>query len=330
VSRRAIVDGLDWRRSPGLSRLRAIFNQSVIDSYFRHKLLATVGLPGERPMKAVASLGCLVALASSSAVWAATPETAAVSPAAPALASHRAVYDLALAKSTGAQSPATAHGRIAFDFAGSPCEGYVQNFRQFTELQPPDGPMRVSDMRSATYEDGDGHTFRFKVESRVDNGGVEDIDGRAAKSDDGALSVSLSRPHLAKLDLDQNVLFPTEHLRRILDAARAGQHTLGINVFDGSESGEKVFQTLTVIGNELATEPTEAAAQAPQLKGLRRWPVSVSYFDEKKKDSVPNYVLSFDLYENGISRALKLDYGDFVLSGEMTKLEFLPSKECPK
>ena len=52
--------------------------------------------------------------------------------------------------------------------------------------------------------------------------------------------------------------------------------------------------------------------------------------DRNKKDGVPNYVLSFDLYENGISRALTLDYGDFVLSGEMTSLELLPEKACKK
>jgi hypothetical protein len=40
--------------------------------------------------------------------------------------------------------------------------------------------------------------------------------------------------------------------------------------------------------------------------------------------------LSFQLYENGISRALRLDYGDFVLAGEMTSLELLPTPPCPK
>ncbi len=49
------------------------------------------------------------------------------------LAPHRAVYELTLSKSVGTKSPTAAHGRIAFDFAGSPCEGYVQNFRQLTE-----------------------------------------------------------------------------------------------------------------------------------------------------------------------------------------------------
>src|SRR5262249_47609463 len=51
------------------------------------------------------------------------------------LAAYRAVYDLTLAKAVGSKSPTSARGRIAFDFTGSACDGYVQNFRQLTELQ---------------------------------------------------------------------------------------------------------------------------------------------------------------------------------------------------
>jgi hypothetical protein len=40
--------------------------------------------------------------------------------------------------------------------------------------------------------------------------------------------------------------------------------------------------------------------------------------------------LSFDLYENGISRALRLDYGDFILAGEMSSLELLSEPACAK
>ena len=185
-------------------------------------------------------------------------------------------------------------------------------------------------MRSATYEDGAARNFRFKVESRVDNSGVEDIDGRASKSDDGALSVNLSRPRPSKLDLDQNVVFPTEHIQRIIEAALAGKKMLSVKAFDGSDTGKKVYDTLTIIGHETMASPPEKAAQAAQLQGMKRWPVSISYFDEEKKDNTPNYVLSFDLYENGVSRALRLDYGDFVLSGEMKQLEFLPAKACKK
>jgi hypothetical protein len=34
------------------------------------------------------------------------------------------------------------------------------------------------------------------------------------------------------------------------------------------------------------------------------------------------------MYENGISRSLKLDYGDFVIDGKMSSLEVKPAKAC--
>lgn len=264
------------------------------------------------------------------ALWLALAQGAAAAPVSPVLASHRAVYDLKLLSSRTDKAPSTARGRIAFDFSGNACDGYTQSFRQMTELQPVEGPTRVSEMRSATFEDGAARNFRFKVESKVDNSGVEDIDGRASKSDDGALSVRLTRPTPSRLDLDKDILFPTEHVVRIIEAAREGKKLISAKTFDGTDSGKKVYETLTVIGREATDAVPEKAAQTPELKGVRRWPVTISYFDEDKKDNTPNYVLSFDLYENGVSRALKLDYGDFVLAGEMTQLQFLPSKGCKK
>jgi hypothetical protein len=246
------------------------------------------------------------------------------------LAPHRAVYELTLSKSVGSKSPTAAHGRIAFDFGGSPCEGYVQNFRQLTELQPAEGPTRVSDMHSATFEDPDGKNFDFKMRTSVDNEAAETIDGKASKSSNGPLLVNLSKPKHSRFDLGDDVVFPTEHLRRILAAAESGKNLLEVKVYDGSETGDKVFETTTYIGHPDASPAVEAAAQIPALEKLRRWPVSISYFEAGKKDESPSYVLSFDLYENGVSRALKLDYGDFVLSGEMSSLELLSEPACHK
>jgi hypothetical protein len=246
------------------------------------------------------------------------------------LASHRAVYELSLAKATGSKSPTAARGRIAFDFTGSACEGYVQNFRQVTELQPAEGPTHVSDMHSATFEDGQGKSFRFRIETTVDRKPGDNVDGSAQRADDGALSIDLNQPKRTRLDVGEDVVFPTEHLKRILSAARAGSKILEVKVFDGSESGEKIFDTTTIIGKPIETQAVEKAAQVPALDGMKRWPVAISYFEQGKKDGAPAYVLSFDLYENGVSRALKLDYGDFVLAGEMTQLDILPTKTCSK
>ncbi len=246
------------------------------------------------------------------------------------LASHRAVYDLTLLKATGSKSPTGARGRIAFDFSGSTCEGYVQNFRQLTELQPAEGPTRISDMRSATFEDGSGKSFTFKMETTVDDQQSSEVDGRAQRVPEGAVSVDLVKPKETKLALDRDVIFPTEHLKYILAAAKAGKNTLEVKVYDGSDTGEKIYETTTFIGHPITSPADEAAAHIPLLEHMRRWPVTISYFDIGRKDQSPNYTLSFDLYENGISRALRLDYGDFVLAGDLTSLELLPTPACPK
>ncbi|WP_374305122.1 cell envelope integrity EipB family protein [Methylocella sp.] len=246
------------------------------------------------------------------------------------LTPHRAVYELSLAKSVGAKSPTAAHGRIAFDFSGSACDGYVQNFRQMTELQPAEGPTRVSDMLSSTFEDGAGSSFDFKMQTRVDNDAAETVDGKAVKSRAGPIQVSLAKPKRDKLELGEDVVFPTEHLKRIIAAAEAGQSVLELKVFDGSDTGEKLFETTTYIGRPTTAPAEDKAAQIPELAGMTRWPVSISYFEADRKDDGPSYVLAFDLYQNGVSRALKLDYGDFVLSGALSSLEIASAPPCAR
>jgi hypothetical protein len=121
-------------------------------------------------------------------------------------------------------------------------------------------------------------------------------------------------------------------MKDLIAAARAGRTTLSLKVFDGSDDGRKVYDTLAVIGRveEGGADALEPAARQDALKGMRRWPVTLSYFNQGKGEQTPAYILSFELYENGISRALKLDYGDFALKGEMTRLDLLPDKGCQR
>ena len=254
--------------------------------------------------------------------------SARIAPTAAHLAAHRAVYDLTLGKAEGSNAPAAATGRIAFDFTGSACEGWVMNFRQLTQLQPAEGEQRTSDMRSSTYEDGEGKSFRFTSQTLVNGRPSDSIDGSASKSGDGALSLKLARPAPAKVDLDATVVFPTEQIERLLAAAHADEHTVTMKVFDGSDTGQKIYDTLAVIGRPLDVPPPDKGVQIEAMTNVPRWPVSVSYFDSKKQDGTPEYILSFDLYDNGVSGALKLDYGDFELAGELTQLDLLPQKTC--
>ncbi|MGZ5896608.1 MAG: EipB family protein, partial [Xanthobacteraceae bacterium] len=119
----------------------------------------------------------------------------------------------------------------------------------------------------------------------------------------------------------------------IIAAAQEGKSLVELPVFDGSETGQKVFNTLTVIGHEidLRQKPLDdAAAKIPALAAMKRWPVTISYFDRTTNggEQTPVYAIGFELFENGISRALSLDYGDFVVSGEMSQLDLRDAPPC--
>lgn len=274
-------------------------------------------------------LSAIAALVMSSGVGVSAP---AQNPDVIELASHRAVYDLKLASARGNRPVEAVRGRILYDFSGSQCEGYALQFRQVSEIDAGEGVRMMTDMRAATWEDAAAKSFRFNSQNYVDQRLKNAVDGRAERDVSRAV-VDLKKPASKEFGIDAAIMFPTDHMRRIIVAAREGKTLLQGPVFDGSDNGEKVYETLTVIGPVIeptAQKPDDAAGKDEQLSKLRRWPVSISYFDKSKAggDQLPVYGIKFELYENGISRALALDYNDFVVAGTMTALETRPVKPC--
>jgi len=246
-------------------------------------------------------------------------------------ASHRAVYELKLARSRGNSSTMSARGRILYDFSGSSCEGYALLFRQVSELDNGEGKVTLSDLRSTSWEEASANRFVFKSQNYLNENLLDTVDGEAQRAGEH-VQVALTKPQERKFDIESAVVFPTDHMRRIITAARHEKSILELPVYDGSEKGDKVFNTLSVIGRGIAPNervPTDAAAGKVELAEMKRWPVTVSYFDRAAKtDQPPVYAIKFELYENGISRALVLDYNDFAISGELTSLDLRESKPC--
>ncbi len=251
------------------------------------------------------------------------------------LVPHRAIYDLSLGETRGNSQIAGVSGRIVYDFSGNACEGYSLDFRQASALDSGEGKGSTSDLRSTTWESADAKSFKVSSENYVDENLSDAVQGHAERHA-AETAVSLVKPEEKNFTLDPQVVFPTEHMVRAIKAARAGNNVLNFPVYDGSETGDKVFNTLTVIGRKL--QPNErphddVAANEPKLAGVPRWPVTISYFDSTKNqessEQTPAYAISFELYDNGISRALTLDYNDFVATGKLVSLEFKEPKPCP-
>ena len=277
--------------------------------------------------------GVLLSFAPSPALRA---HAAPVAPVAPVvLVPERAIYDLSLERTRGISQIVGVRGRILYDFGGNACDGYSLVFRQYSELDNGEGKVSTSDLRSTTWEAADAKSFTFNSQNFVDDNLVDTVSGRA-EHDGRKTKIILRKPERKTLLLGPKVVFPTEHMVRAIEAARAGKHILTFPVYDGSESGNTVFNTLTVIGDKIAPGEKphdDAAAHEPALAKLPRWPVTISYFSTKKAaqsgEQTPDYTISFELYENGISRALSLDYNDFIVSGKLVALKIEQAKPCP-
>src|SRR5882762_5687733 len=253
---------------------------------------------------------------------------------APFLA-HQALYELSLVKSRGSTSIESARGRILYNFSGSACEGYTSDFRQVSELNSGEGKTTLSDLRSTSWEDGAGKSYRFKIDTRMNDSDAAPVDGVAERVGDH-ITVKLKQPVTKTFNLEGNVVFPTEQIQKIIQAARAGKSVLELTVYDGSDNGEKVYSTLSVIGQPIPGDRSIASPDPStandQMKVLTRWPVTVSYYDRDARardgEQTPVYAMSFELFENGVSRALVLDYNDFVISGALGKFDVKDSRPC--
>ncbi len=280
------------------------------------------------PLRAALSVGALAL-----ALFCDCVASAAETPVT--LAPHRAVYDVTLAAARGGSGVSAVSGRIAYELTGSACEGYTQVMRFVTRMTNQSGGVVLTDLRSSTWEDGNAKRFRFDSSQYRDEKLAETTTGDAARSTTGGdLKVNLTKPGKKSVTLPARLYFPMEHTITLIGAAKTGKTSLRANLFDGSEKGEKVYDTRAAIGKAqpFAERRLAEVKNAERLKGLRAWPVSIAYFEQGagRSDALPVYELGFLMFENGVSRKLHIDYGGFALSGELREITFHSPTKCER
>lgn len=248
------------------------------------------------------------------------------------LAPHRAVYEMSLKDVRTGNSVSDLQGRLVFEMSGSTCDGYTVNMRFVTRITDLQGQQRITDLRASSWEQGNGKRFRFNsshyLNQRLDQ--VTSGDARRL-SQTGPIEINVNRPKELSLEAPANVLFPTQHIINIIEAALEDKGHLHADVYDGSEQGEKVYATTAIIGKKIAPEQSEQLKDmknADRLNTLTAWPVAIGYYNKQSATETPDYQIAFQLYSNGVSRKLIIDYGDFSIAGALKEIEFQKMTDC--
>ena len=247
--------------------------------------------------------------------------------AVPDLVAHRAVYDLELKDASDRSGIEGMTGRMVYEFTGSACQGYKTDFRFVTQINTGDA-VRMTDQQTKTFEDLAAKKFTFETKSYTDDKLDKEVQGAAIDGTDG-VKVDLTRPDARQVSLVASE-FPTQHMFQVIEHAKQGKRIFESRIFDGSDDGDESLITSTLVGKSQMPKDGDAdAVKAGEFAKAAFWPVTIAYYNDKTgTDSLPIYRMSFKLYENGITRDLTMDYGDFVLTGKLAKLDILKPGTC--
>ncbi|MDI4666121.1 cell envelope integrity EipB family protein [Xanthobacter autotrophicus] len=243
---------------------------------------------------------------------------------------HKATYRLSLDGSKPSGQLEEMNGEIQYEITGDACAGYSTLTRQESVASTGEGkPLRQA-VTSRAWEDGEAKAYRFLSTSDGDDGD-DKIEAKVERQGRDRLRVTVAQPEARTLELKGEILLPTEHVKRVLAAAAAGESVFEAKVYDGANDPAKVYETLAVLGRPNTDESRAAAPAKESLKGRTFYPITISYFETGGVDRAPAYVMSMQLYDNGVVGSLKIDYGKFALIGAMSAFEALKvSDGCAK
>ncbi len=252
--------------------------------------------------------------------------------AAAGLSPHRAVYDLKLADARERSGIRAARGRLAVEISAAGCEGWTVNVRFLNQFTLRRGKTSMLDIHNSSFETADGRTMDFSSREYVNGKLQTEVKGRA-RIGSGSGAVAMSKPKEETFNLPKDTAFPLAHTRRLLELARDGKTIDEISLYEGS-ADKKVYTATSVIG--VKREPGKAkhsnkGKHNDALKPLASWPMTVSYYDPTEKiegEQVPSHQMSFQLFDNGVTGDLTIDYGDFKMQGALTHLEMLELPDC--
>lgn len=242
------------------------------------------------------------------------------------IASHRAVYALTMGKARG-QGGAFVAAQGAMRMAlEKTCDGWLMNQSMKMQLRTVDGNAVSQSLTFTAWESLDGLDYRFVSRSDA-NGKYSEARGNA-KVESGSRTgkVWYRGPQPSEMVLPGNTHFPVGHMALLIERAKAGERSISMPVFDGSDQGGPQ-EVAAFVGQAVAEGGGKFAALGPLLRGPG-WNMRLAFYPVGGRESVSEYEIEVVQLENGVSPRLMLDYHDFSVVLSMQSIEPLAQPSC--
>ena len=249
---------------------------------------------------------------------------AAAAPASAQVSPHLALYTMSLGNTRGDSGVVEARGTMAYRW-GETCDGWTIEQRYRLKLRYAENADVDIESNFVTWESKDGRRYHFN-QKETRNGEVsQEVRGEAhldGPAKGGA--VDFAKPQAHTMTLAPGVLFPSAHTLLLIDKARHGENFVSRHVFDGS-ADENASQVSAVIGAKL--DPDAEAKKNPLLN-RPGWRMRLAFFPVDPKVEKPDYELGMQMLDNGVSRDMLIDYGDYSIRAKLDDIEAVARPNC--
>ena len=125
------------------------------------------------------------------------------------------------------------------------------------------------------------------------------------------------------------IIAPISVWRHVLQGVGFGKSLFEFDhsrqIFDGATVENSVLVS-AVIGAKV--EPDADAAKKSPLLNRPGWRVRLAFFPADQKAEKPDYELGMLLLDNGVSRDMVIDYGEYSIRAKLDDIEALPKPGC--
>lgn len=241
------------------------------------------------------------------------------------LASHRAVYDIALETASSASGVTAAGGEMRYQ-AERHCDGWVNQNSTRLLLRYDDGGTGSLNWSYAASESLAPSVLRARVLETGDDGVESRVSVRAEVKPSGGKAV-YNAPSDHEKSLPAGTLFPMSSLADLLDQARAGKLHVAQVVFDGATQ-DNPYKLFSAVYGAVDAGKRRALEGSFALEARRAWRIRMGYFPIASRRELPEFEVEADYREDGIATDILQDFGDFSLRLTVRELEILPEPEC--
>ncbi len=250
----------------------------------------------------------------------------AASAPAPAadLASHRAAYRLTLDSARSASDVQGAQGAMYYEVTDL-CEAWAVRQRFTLTVTSRSGSSYEMASDYVTWEAKDGSRLRFRLRQTTDGQVSQAVAGEARRTAPAeAGTIRYTEPDEEEIELVAGALFPMAHTAAVLAAGADGKRVFAVPVFDGTVT-EGAQDTNAAITARLEPGAANGSRWAP-LAALPSFRMRIAFFETGSASGQPEYEVAMRYWANGVADELKMDFGEFIVGGELSELEMLPDQ----